>query len=144
MVVELTAVALQFKERDTRSERESRDNKVAVDAAFAAQKEAAAKQDEANQKAIDKSEKATNESIAKLGDVVKASNDALADKIDDLKTRLSLQEAQTIGLAARTSGAREQVADHRSGQQSVNSMISIGISVVFLTIAIITFILARQ
>jgi hypothetical protein len=35
------SVAIQFKERDTRQERESRDNKVAVDAAFAAQKEAA-------------------------------------------------------------------------------------------------------
>ena len=35
------SVAQQFIERDTRSEREARDNKVAVDAAFAAQKEAA-------------------------------------------------------------------------------------------------------
>jgi len=36
-----SSVALQFEERDKRGERESRDNKVAVDAAFAAQKEAA-------------------------------------------------------------------------------------------------------
>ena len=35
------SVSIQFKERDTRQEREARDNKVAVDAAFAAQKEAA-------------------------------------------------------------------------------------------------------
>ena len=35
------SIEVQFAERDTRQERESRDNKVAVDAAFAAQKEAA-------------------------------------------------------------------------------------------------------
>ncbi len=92
-----TAIGLQFRERDVRSERESRDNKVAVDAAFAAQKEAAAKQDEANQKAIDKSEKATNDSINKLGEVVKASTQALADKIDDVKGRLTAMESRTKG-----------------------------------------------
>src|SRR6185312_881175 len=70
-------VAIQFKERDTRSERESRDNKVAVDAAFAAQKEAAAKQDESNQKAIDKSEVATAEKINKLAELFKTTTDAL-------------------------------------------------------------------
>src|SRR5664279_5714778 len=53
---QLRSIQVQFRERDTRQERESKDNKVAVDAAFAAQKEAAAKQDEANAKAIDKSE----------------------------------------------------------------------------------------
>jgi hypothetical protein len=82
------SVALQFAERDTRQERESRDNKVAVDAAFAAQKEAAAKQDESNAKAIDKSESATTETIAKLSELVKSNIDALRDKIDDLTRRL--------------------------------------------------------
>jgi len=66
MEVQFRSVHLQFAERDTRQERESRDNKVAVDAAFAAQKEAAAKQDEGNQKSIDKSERSTSETIAKL------------------------------------------------------------------------------
>ncbi len=88
-------VDIQFKERDTRSEREARDNKVAVDAAFAAQKEAAAKQNESNSLAISKSELATSETIAKLAELFRSTTDALADKIEDVRVRLSSLEAVT-------------------------------------------------
>jgi hypothetical protein len=82
-----TSVQTQFAERDTRQERESRDNKIAVDAAFAAQKEIAAKQDESNARALEKSEKGTEKTI-----------DALSDKIDDLKDRLIASEARVVAL----------------------------------------------
>lgn len=75
-------IALQFKERDTRSERESRDNKVAVDAAFAAQKEAASEQNKSNTLAIDKSEKATAETLNKQADLFKSTTDALGGRIE--------------------------------------------------------------
>jgi cation transport regulator ChaB len=87
------SVIVQFRERDTRQEREARDNKVAVDAAFAAQKEAAAKQDESNAKAINKSEVSTGEIIR-----------GLADKIDDLKTRIGTVEATKQGGRETLSG----------------------------------------
>jgi hypothetical protein len=105
------SVAQQFVERDTRSEREARDNKVAVDAAFAAQKEAAAKQDEGNQKAIDKSEKTTTETIAKLGDLVDTNIHALSDKIDDLKDRLTEVAKITNGSGEHRLGSRESYSD---------------------------------
>lgn len=93
--VKFDAVSLQFKERDTRQEREARDNKVAVDAAFAAQKEAAAKQNESNSLAIAKSEAATSETIAKLAELFRSTTDALADKIEDVRSRLTNLEAVT-------------------------------------------------
>src|SRR5665647_978083 len=40
------SIGVQFKERDIRSERETRDNKLAVDAAFAAQEKQAVAQNE--------------------------------------------------------------------------------------------------
>jgi hypothetical protein len=105
-------VALQFKERDTRSERESRDNKVAVDAAFAAQKEAASEQNKSNTLAIDKSEKATAETLNKQADLFKSTTDALAGRIEDAKqlvskidTRVTTIESRGVGvIESRTQG----------------------------------------
>jgi cation transport regulator ChaB len=98
------SIETQFKERDTRSERESRDNKVAVDAAFAAQKEAASEQNKSNTLAIDKSEKATAETIDKLAELVGTQILALADKVDDLKDRVARAEASKQGGRDSTAG----------------------------------------
>jgi cation transport regulator ChaB len=87
------SVQSQFKERDERSERESRDNKIAVDAAFAAQKEAATKQDEANQKSIDKSEAGTAEAINKLAQLFETTLGGLRGTLDDVKLRVGSMEA---------------------------------------------------
>lgn len=108
------SVDQRFVERDIRAEREARDNKVAVDAAFAAQKEAAAKQDEGNQKAIDKSETATAEKIDKLAELFRTTTDALADKIDDLKERQNAANATIAGSGAHREGSREGAADLRT------------------------------
>lgn len=91
------SIETQFKERDTRQERESRDNKVAVDAAFAAQKEAAAKQDEANAKAIDKSEKATAETIKANQELSVAQTSALRAALDDVKLQVNTIAAAKVG-----------------------------------------------
>ena len=134
---QLRSVSQQFKERDTRSERESRDNKVAVDAAFAAQKEAAAKQDEANQKSIDKSERATNESIAKLGDVVQASVKALADKIDDNKARIATQDSILVGLIQKTAGGNES-------RTAIYAAVSVVVAIIIGAITVFTFIATHK
>lgn len=130
------SVGTQFKERDIRAEREARDNKVAVDAAFAAQKEAAAKQDEGNQKAIDKSERATNESISKLGDAAVAANKALSDKIEDLKGRLGDLSLQLNDIVARGVGGRQSQVDSRASIAGVGAIITLILGVVALAIAL--------
>jgi hypothetical protein len=143
-----SSVGQQFKERDIRSEREARDNKVAVDAAFAAQKEAAAKQDESNLKAIDKSEKATEKTIEtltatttkaleNLGDLFRTDVKAIGDRIEEVKsqqvryageardrmgsleTRITTIESSRIGGHDAITSGREQAANTRAIMASI-------------------------
>ena len=137
------SVEQQFKERDTRAEREARDNKIAVDAAFAAQDKSATKQDEANQKAIDKSERATNDSIDKLGDSATAANKSLSDKIDDNKARIAAQDTILVGVISKQAGGHEAVTDRRASTSFVFAGLSIGAVLLATLVGVITFALTH-
>jgi hypothetical protein len=132
-----TSVGTQFKERDTRSEREARDNKLAVDAAFAAQEKQAVAQNEANTTAISKSETATAETIKTNQELSKSETAALAKshndtKIrqtevdDDLKKRIGAIEASFAGLAssARVGAVESQLVAIASAKQGGNERVS--------------------
>jgi chromosome segregation ATPase len=113
----VASIDKQFSERDTRSEREARDNKLAVDAAFAAQEKQAVAQNDANTTAINKSEQATTETINKLAELFKTTTDALSDKIDDLKQRVQAIESAKQGVSDSQRAnyqAREPVSAARS------------------------------
>ena len=140
-------IALQFEERDKRGERESRDNKVAVDAAFAAQKEAASEQNKSNTLAITKSELATAETISKLEQLVTANLKGLNDKVEDLKS-LAFQlrqemtqnanaiRAEVIALQSGRSAAHERTSDNRQGIQAVVAVLGAIVGIVVLGLAI--------
>jgi hypothetical protein len=130
------SVDTQFKERDTRSDREARDNKIAVDAAFAAQKESAAREGDSNQKAIDKSEVATAEKIDKLGELATTTTNALADKIDDLKGRISDVAVIANATVDRKLGAKED-------RTALYATIAVLVSVIVLVLALAGFLATR-
>ena len=112
-----TGMTLRFEERDTRSEREARDNRVAVDAAFAAQKEAVAEQNKSNALAIAKSETAVAKQIDSLSAAVDSKFKATDDKIDDLKTALGATSTTVSTLAqaiASTNGQRHDAQTQRN------------------------------
>ena len=110
------SIAVQFQERDTRAEGTSRDNNVAVNAAFAAAKEAVAEQNKSSALSITKSETATAKQIDTISAQMNAQTAAQNDKFDDIKARLTLIEGRGEGMVA--SRAHTEGADSRNISQN--------------------------
>lgn len=130
-----SSIQTQFKERDTRAERESRDNKVAVEAAFAAQKEAATKQDEANAKAIDKSEKATAETIKTNQELNRTETSAITKSLDELKQAVTRIESTKVGV-------NEQKTDQTASRVAIYATVGLIITVVLFVVTVIGLVVA--
>jgi hypothetical protein len=92
-----SSIAVQFNERDVRTESSARDSKVAVDAALQAAKEAVAEQNRSSALAIQKSEASTIKQIDQMGLLLQTGNKAVDDKFDDVKERLTRLEGQGQG-----------------------------------------------
>ena len=115
-----TSVALQFKERDVRTEQSNKDSKVAVDAALQAAKEAVSEQNKSSALAIAKSETATTKQIDQLGALIQTGSKALDDKIGDQKERLTRIESEKLG-------AKEKVVEVQAASNSSNLGLIAGI-----------------
>lgn len=113
------SIAIQFAERDTRTEQTSRDSKVAVDAALQAAKEAVGEQNKSSALAIAKSEAATTKQIDAIGALIASGQKAIDDKIDDIKTRLTTIEGNKLGVTEN----RQNIAEHRQSSDSSWAMI---------------------
>lgn len=93
-------VETQILERDTRTEQTSRDSKVAVDAAFAASKEAVSEQNKSTALSIAKSEAAFTKQLDGLLLTMTTLTKSLDDKINDLKSRIDMLDARNQGGGA--------------------------------------------
>ena len=88
-------IRTQLAERDVQTEKASRDVKSAVDAAFAAAKEAVGEQNKSNALAIAKSETSFIKQIDMFGETNKTNMKAVDDKISDIKERITIIESKT-------------------------------------------------
>ena len=149
------SVSKQFAERDTRSEREARDSKLAVDAAFAAQEKSAAKSDETYQKGFDKSEAATAENINKLAQLVQTNMAGLGQTLSDLKDRVGdsekAQQTATAQLEARLEKRVSEVSavangygQQKQGGTDTRAVIGWALSAILAVIAIASIVFAAK
>ena len=103
-----TGVAEQFRERDTRTDQRAGDTKLAVDAAFAAAKEATAKIEAGFTKSIDA-----------LQELLKATAKSSDDKIDDLRGRLTGMEARAAGVVGANTENRIVNTDNSARMMAI-------------------------
>jgi hypothetical protein len=92
------AISEKFASAESLRLEQKADAKTGLDAALSAQKEAAATQDINNQKAIDKSERATAEIIKNNQDANKQAIDTLTKGLDELKLDVSKNTASKQGV----------------------------------------------
>lgn len=108
-----TSIQTQFSDRDARTEENSKNSKVAVDAALQAAEKAVGKQQEAFALATSKSEAATAKQIDQQGQLIANVTRALDDRISDLKERLTRIEGSHSGreggMDRRAEGSRFNV-----------------------------------
>ena len=100
------SIALQFAERDVRSEQASDGAKQALDAALLAQKELVAQQNEANSAAAAKAEASFTKQIDQIGTIIQTLEKALDARITELKERIDRGEGSTAGAAGSRSDRR--------------------------------------
>jgi hypothetical protein len=93
----------EFRTIESQRVEQKRDTQDALTAALTAQKEAVAKQDEANQKAITKAEITTGETLKKLEQLINVKTDGLRDRIDDVKNTANGTVNRRVGATENRS-----------------------------------------
>ncbi len=126
-------VLSRFAQQDTITEKAARDVKSAVDAAFAAAKEAVGEQNKSNALSITKSETAFTKSIDQLGELVKTMGKAIDDKIEVIKKS---SDDKVTDIKDRLVSMEGQ----RGGRNDVGNWLALGISTIFAIVGIASII----
>ena len=130
------SIAVQFAERDTRTEQTAAGVKIALDAALQAAKEAVAEQNRSFALATGKSETATMKQIDALGLAIQTANKGLDDKIADMKDKLTRIEGMDLG----SNRHREQQLGERAATHGGNqNMIAIAAAILAALAIVLTF-----
>lgn len=125
------SIQTQFKERDTRLDQSSKDNKVAIDAALSAAKESVEKQNTSNTLAINKSEAAFTKQFDQTNLQINTIVKAVDDKIGDIKERITVIEAKTAGMSQQKS---EQRDDTKANWGYIVAIIGLAIPLIALAV----------
>lgn len=124
-----SSIATQFEERDKRGEREARDNKLAVDAAFAAQEKQAAAQNKSNAEASNKSESSITGQITTNAELVRTEMRGMRDAFNDMKDRVTRLESEKTG-------SHQTIAAGQASGNYVVGIVSAIIAVVAVAVAV--------
>lgn len=134
---QLEIIATRMGERFAAIDGQFAASKTAVDAALSAAKEAVAEQNKANSAAIKVSEGNTKEQLTSLGQVSGANFQAMGDKIDDARNRLTTMESLTRGIKEASGEDRaDRGLQHGSVQLALFS-VSLLLSLVAVIITIV-------
>jgi hypothetical protein len=123
------SIAVQFAERDTRTEQISKDSKVAVDAALQAAKEAVGEQNKSSALAIVKSEAATTKQIDQISVLIDTKNKASDEKIDDLKDQFRVMEARMGSMSGHARGANDVMGWIFAGIMALTAIAAVAIAI---------------
>ena len=126
----------QFEERDVRAEQESRNNKVSLDAALQAAKEAVGKQNESFALSIAKSEASTMKQMEQQGQLIASSNNGLESKISDLKDRVTAIESKGVGQLSATTA-------HVTSSRDAWGIVAVVVAIVAVAVAVVIPIIIR-
>lgn len=129
-------IKTQLLERDAQTEKASRDVKSAVDAAFAAAKEAVGEQNKSNALSISKSEVGFTKQIDGIVELIRTTSKAVDDKIGDLKERVTQIES-------RTQGAQVQKVESQTNATQSWGFIVGGIGILVSVATLIVLVVTR-
>ncbi len=126
---EFKLVDQQFTDLKERTAEQKRDTKDALDAALAAQKEAARESTISSEKSITKSETGTAERIRAVEILLGSATTGIDDKVGDLKDRIVAIENRGVGL-------REAAGTAHDTSAALMARVAIVISALVLIVSI--------
>jgi predicted component of type VI protein secretion system len=145
---EVTLTAERFATSERLRLEQKADTKAAVDAALTAQKEAVKEQTIASERAIAKSEAATNKQLEQQQVTFQTVSDSLRRSIDEVKERAA-EESRTLRgsiseVATSTNGVVQRGAGAKEDRTAVYATVGILITIMLALIALAAFLATQK